>query len=109
MISPDRTRRLPTAILWSTLLLSLSVQAQQTPAPETKPDSSTSAKTSLTPEEQRKKDLEADTERLYKLTQELKAEVAKTDKNTLSVTVVKKAQEIERLAKSIRERSRTPR
>jgi hypothetical protein len=108
MISPDRTR-LHRAVLWSILLLPLSGQAQQAPSPEAKPDSSTSTKTPLTPEEQRKKDLEADTERLYKLTQELKAEVAKTDKNTLSVTVVKKAQEIERLAKSIKERSRTSR
>jgi hypothetical protein len=40
------------------------------------------------------------------LTQELKAEVAKSNKDTLSVTVIKKAQEIERLAKSIKERTR---
>jgi len=48
----------------------------------------------------------ADTEKLYQLTQELKAEVARSNKDTLSVAVVKKAQEVERLAKSIKERSR---
>jgi hypothetical protein len=64
------------------------------------------AKTPLTPEEKKRADLQADTEKLYKLTQELKAEVAKSNKDTLSVPVVKKAQEIERLAKSIKERSR---
>jgi len=60
----------------------------------------------MTPAEKRKADLQADTERLYKLTQELKTEVEKSNKDTLSVSVVKKAQEVERLAKSIKERSR---
>lgn len=63
-------------------------------------------KAALTPAEQKRADLLADTERLYQLTQELKAEVAKSNKDTLSVSVVKKAQEVERLAKSIKERSR---
>jgi type VI protein secretion system component VasF len=60
----------------------------------------------LTPAEQKRADLLADTEKLYQLTQELKAEVAKSNKDTLSISVVKKAQEVERLAKSIKERSK---
>ena len=60
----------------------------------------------LSPAEKRRADLVADTEKLYQLTQELKAEVARSNKDTLSVAVVKKAQEVERLAKSIKERSR---
>lgn len=64
------------------------------------------AKAPLTPEEKKQEELRADTEKLYQLTQELKAEVAKSNKDTLSVTVIKKAQEIERLAKSIKERTR---
>lgn len=60
----------------------------------------------MTLAEKRKADLQADTEKLYKLTQELKAEVDKSNKDTLSVAVVKKAQEVERLAKSIKERSK---
>ena len=64
------------------------------------------AKAPLTPEEKKQEELRADTEKLYQLTQELKAEVAKSNKDTLSVSVIKKAQEIERLAKSIKERTR---
>jgi hypothetical protein len=71
---------------------------QKTPSP--------SQEQTLSPAEKRRADLLADTEKLYKLTQELKAEVARSNKDTLSVSVVKKAQEVERLAKSIKERSR---
>jgi hypothetical protein len=73
--------------------------------PETKPDQA-AARTPLTPEEKKQEELRADTEKLYQLTQQLKAEVAKSNKDTLSVTVIKKAQEIEKLAKSIKERTR---
>jgi hypothetical protein len=67
---------------------------------------SAGTKAPLTPEEKKKADLRADTEKLYKLSQELKVEVEKSNKDTLSVSVIKKAQEIERLAKSIKERTR---
>jgi hypothetical protein len=40
------------------------------------------------------------------LSQELKAEVAKSNKDTLSLAVVKKAAEVEKLAKSLKERMR---
>jgi hypothetical protein len=66
----------------------------------------TTPKTPLTPEEKKREDLRADTEKLYQLTKELQVEVAKSNKDTLSVSVIKKAQEIERLAKSIKERTR---
>jgi hypothetical protein len=46
----------------------------------------------------------ADTEKLLKLSQELKAEVAKSDKDTLSLSVIRKADEVEKLAKSLRDR-----
>jgi hypothetical protein len=52
----------------------------------------------------RQKRLEADTERLLALATDLKQQVDKTDKNILSVDVIKKAEEIERLAKSVKER-----
>jgi hypothetical protein len=45
----------------------------------------------------------ADTQRLLKLSQELKDEVAKSNKDTLSLAVVKKAEEVERLAKALKE------
>ena len=71
----------------------------------TAPQAQVASKT-LSPAEQKRAELLADTEKLYQLTKELKAEVAKSNKDTLSVSVVKKAQEVERLAKSIKERSR---
>jgi hypothetical protein len=45
----------------------------------------------------------ADTQKLLKLSQELKAEVAKSNKDTLSLTVVKKAEEVEKLAKTLKD------
>lgn len=58
------------------------------------------------PEEARQAEIVADSQKLYQLAQELKAEVAKSDKNTLSIAVTKKAEEIEKLAKSLKERMR---
>ncbi len=53
---------------------------------------------------ERQKRLMADTDKLLSLATELKQEVDKTDKNTLSVDVVKKADEIEKLAHSVKEK-----
>lgn len=58
----------------------------------------------MTPEEARQAQIVADTNKLYQLAQELQAEVAKSNKNTLSLAVVKKAAEVEKLAKSLKER-----
>ena len=60
----------------------------------------------MSPEEERQAQLVADTNKLYELAQELKAEVAKSNKDTLSVSVIKKAAEVEKLAKSLKERMR---
>ena len=56
------------------------------------------------PGDPRQAQLVADTEKLLKLAQELKVEVAKSNKDTLSLAVVKKAEEVEKLAKSLKER-----
>jgi hypothetical protein len=45
----------------------------------------------------------ADTQKLVKLSQELKAEVAKSNKDTLSLAVIKKAEEVEKLAKTLKD------
>ncbi len=55
-------------------------------------------------EEERHKKLVADTARLVALTGELKAEVEKSSKDELSLDVVRKAAEIERLARDVKER-----
>jgi len=52
----------------------------------------------------RQKKLVEDTAKLLALAQELKVAVDKSDKNTLSLDVVRKADEIEKLAHSVKER-----
>ncbi len=52
----------------------------------------------------RQKQLVADTNKLLSLATELKTEVDKTNKDVLSVDVIKKADEIEKLAKSVKDR-----
>jgi hypothetical protein len=54
--------------------------------------------------EERQKELRQETEKLYKLATELKDYVNKTDENTLSLDVIRKAEEIEKLAKKVREK-----
>lgn len=56
--------------------------------------------------EANQKDIKKNIERLYQLASELKAEVEKTDSvQVLSVIMLKKAEEIEKLAKGIRSRA----
>lgn len=53
---------------------------------------------------ERQKQLVSDTQKLLALAQELKADVDKSTKDTLSVDVVRKADEIEKLAHSVKEK-----
>lgn len=55
----------------------------------------------------RHKRLVADTEKLLSLSAELKDDVSKTTKNELSLDVIKKAAEIEKLAHDVKERMRS--
>ncbi len=48
--------------------------------------------------------LKSDTEKLLKLSQELKEYVDKSNENVLSLEVLKKAEEIEKLARSVKEK-----
>ena len=53
---------------------------------------------------ERQKRLVADTDKLLALATELKQEVDKTNKDVMSVEVIKKADEIEKLARSVKEK-----
>ena len=53
---------------------------------------------------ERQATLKRDTDKLLQLATELKESVDKTNENMLSLTVVKKTEEIEKLAKSIRQK-----
>jgi hypothetical protein len=54
--------------------------------------------------QERQAQLKRDAENLLKLATELKQDVDKSTENTLSLEVVKKAEEIEKLAKSVKEK-----
>ena len=56
--------------------------------------------------DERQKRLVADTEKLLALATQLHDDVGKTDKNILSLDVVKRSEEIEKLARTIKERMR---
>ncbi|SNT01554.1 hypothetical protein SAMN05421770_103467 [Granulicella rosea] len=55
---------------------------------------------------ERQRLLIADTDKLLELAQALKKDVDKTDKNMLSLDVVKRAEAIEKLARSVKEREK---
>lgn len=55
---------------------------------------------------QRHEELKEDTDKLLELAEQLKEYVDKTDENMLSLDVIKKAEEIEKLAKRVREKMR---
>jgi hypothetical protein len=52
--------------------------------------------------------LKSDTDKLLKLATELKASVDKSNENTLSIDVLKKAEEIEKLAHSVKDKMKGP-
>jgi hypothetical protein len=75
----------------------------QSQGPPSNPPSSTT-KSVL---EQNQKSIKKDIEKLFDLATELKTEVEKTDSTAiLSIPLVKKAEEIEKLARQIKERAR---
>jgi HAMP domain-containing protein len=56
--------------------------------------------------DERQKRLEADTQKLLELATQLHDDVGKTNKNILSLDVIKRADEIERLAHEVKVRMR---
>jgi hypothetical protein len=53
-------------------------------------------------------ELKSDTDKLLKLSVELKSYVDKSNENVLSLDVIKKAEEIEKLARSVKDKMRGP-
>jgi hypothetical protein len=53
---------------------------------------------------QRQQEIRKDTDRLFQLATELKAAVDKSNENMLSLDVVRKADEVEKLAKQVKEK-----
>jgi hypothetical protein len=89
------------------------VSAQQPPAPvkasgnsqglvDGREKTTDDQHTATPPVNERQKKLEADTDKLLALATDLKKSVDKTNKDILSVDVVKKAEEIEKLARTMK-------
>jgi hypothetical protein len=78
--------------------LAPSAQADAKKAPDTTPSPAPPAVT-----DPHQAQINADTQKLVKLSEELKAEVAKSNKDTLSLTVIKKAEEVEKMAKTLKD------
>jgi len=58
--------------------------------------------------EQRQQEIKKDTEKLLQLATELKEYVDKSNENIMSMDVVKKAEQIEKLAKSVKDKMKGP-
>ena len=57
---------------------------------------------------QRQQEIKKDSEKLLELATELKQSVDKSNENTLSLDVIKKAEQIEKLAKAVKDKMKGP-
>lgn len=78
-------------------------QKQPAATPELKAEPAVPAAVSeVGHEATREEQIESETKELFRLSAEMRAEVAKTYKDSLSLVVLKKAEQIEKLAKSLK-------
>jgi peptidoglycan hydrolase CwlO-like protein len=81
--------------------------SRTTASGDTPPDASLDPKRAKAILEQNQKDIKRDIEKLFQLASELKEQIEKTDATTvLSVAMVRKTEEIEKLAHTIRDRAK---
>jgi hypothetical protein len=110
----SRSVLLAIALLWPPVVLPQAPSQPQLPPPlgprqeEPTPDIPPSIRKEMEKKanQQRQADLKRDTEKLLKLSTELKDYVDKSNENILSVDVIKKADEIEKLAHSVKTKMR---
>jgi hypothetical protein len=81
-----------------------SLQAGQPPAPEDEARAKLERDMAKKANQERQADLKRDTDKLLQLATELKQYVDKTNENVLSLEVLKKAEQIEKLAHSVKEK-----
>ena len=72
------------------------------PAPVPSTEAKTETASPANEEELRQAQIQEDTKKLFQLSAELRAEVGKTYKDSLSLTVLKKAEDLEKLARSLK-------
>lgn len=93
MSSSAGTRLLPIALLLAAFPTARAQDAIATPAPA--PPKALSA---------RQAQIAADTQRIFELSKQMKAELEKSGKDAVSVSVLREAAEIERLTRTLAER-----
>jgi len=98
-------------LVFISLVFSIGAFAQQTPPfppratlPESREDAHLRHDREKAMNQKRQEDLKRDADKLLQLATELKDDVNRTNENVLSIDVIKKADEIEKLAKSVREK-----
>jgi len=77
-------------------------QPQGTGTPPVATDDDAQRQQAIAANQQRQIDIRRDTEKMAELTQELKEYLAKTDQGVISVDAIKKAEQIEKLAHSVK-------
>jgi sRNA-binding protein len=77
--------------------------AAQAPAAQTPTQAPADTPKPATPQTPQQKQLADDTAKLLSLANELKAELDKSNKDTLSLSVIKKAEQVEKLAHKVRD------
>jgi len=98
------------AIILTIAGLSLTSVAALHSAPQQVPDNTSQQQREMEDRMQREankkrqEEIRQDTEKLYQLATELKNAVGKTNENMLSLDVVRKAEEVEKLAKKVKEK-----
>ena len=80
----------------------------QQPAPEDEARARLEKDMAKKANQERQADLRRDADKLFKLATELKQYVDKTNENVLSLEVLKKAEEIEKLAHSVKSKMKGP-
>jgi len=83
-------------------------QAPPTPSPEAEWNAQQQKEMAKKQNTQRQDDIKKDAEKLLELATELKQSVDKSTENTLSLDVIKKAEQIEKLAKAVKEKMKGP-
>lgn len=103
----DRLRLRRAALLLGAVLILISTLGgtQQEPL-QPAPSSQNIQRSRDTLEAERKRQIAADSAALLRMAIDLKSEVDKTTKETLSIPVIRKAGEIEKLARTVKDRER---
>jgi len=100
-------------ILTSTILLALaglgswpvpSFYAAQQPQSRSKIEDEMEDRRFHEANKHRQEEIRQDTQKLFQLASDLKAAVEKTDENVMSLEVIKKAEEVEKLAKKVKDK-----